>query len=62
MSDEVIRILSHDGLSHRMKLTSTRAMRDRIRELAMPPRDDFDRAVLAVLDDLQGILAEAARW
>ena len=36
-------------------MKSTQAMRDRIRELATPERDDFDRAVLAVVDDLEAI-------
>ena len=36
--------------------TSTVQMRERIRELAYPPRDDFDRAVLAVTDDYERLL------
>lgn len=36
-------------------MKSTPAMRARIRELATG-RDDFDRAVLAVLDDLEQLL------
>ncbi len=32
-------------------VVSTPEMRSRIRELATPPRDDFDRAILIVLDD-----------
>lgn len=32
---------------------STPEMRARIRELAYPPRDDFDRAVLALLRDFE---------
>lgn len=58
---EAIRILTDDGLTYLRPLTSTRAMRDRIRELANPPRDDFDRAVIAVLRDLEGIVATAPR-
>jgi hypothetical protein len=38
---------------------STDAMRDRARELATPPRDDFDRAVLAILDDFDRLQASA---
>jgi hypothetical protein len=34
-------------------MQSTDAMRKRVRELATPPRDDFDRAVLCVLNDLE---------
>lgn len=36
-------------------MKSTDAMRQRVRELAMPIRDDYDRAVLAVLDDFETI-------
>ncbi len=32
---------------------STRQMRDRAVELATPPRDDFDRAVLAIIADVE---------
>lgn len=35
------------------KLRSTPAMRARIRKLARPDRCDYDRAVVAVLDDLE---------
>lgn len=35
---------------------STQAMRDRARELANPPRDDFDRAVLCIVDHLEAAL------
>lgn len=38
-------------------IKSTPAMRARARELATPPRDDFDRAVLAILDDFDQLLA-----
>jgi hypothetical protein len=38
-----------EGRSEDMK--STELMRNRARELASPPRDDFDRAVLATLED-----------
>jgi hypothetical protein len=37
------------------KLESTPEMRARIRELASPPRDDFDRAVIALLNDFDRI-------
>lgn len=37
-------------------MKSTPQMRARARELATPPRDDFDRAVLAALDDLEDML------
>ncbi len=30
---------------------STPEMRNRLRKMATPPRDDFERAVLMVLDD-----------
>ena len=36
---------------------STAAMRARIRDLATPDRDDFDRAVLLVLSDFERLLA-----
>lgn len=38
-----------------MQHSSTPEMRARTRELATPPRDDFDRAVIAVLDDFDAI-------
>lgn len=38
-------------------MQSTKSMRDRARELASPPRDDFDRAVLAILDDFDILAA-----
>lgn len=41
----------------KQEFQSTRAMRDRARELASPPRDDFDRAVLMILDDFEQLLA-----
>ena len=37
-------------------MASTKEMRARIRELADPARDDFDRAVIAVVDDLEALL------
>jgi hypothetical protein len=37
-------------------LVSTPEMRNRIRELAKPWADDFDRAVLIVLDDLDRLV------
>ena len=41
-------------------LASTPEMRGRIRELATPARDDFDRAVLIVLDDFERLAAVRA--
>lgn len=61
MRDGPIRILTDDGISYLRSMKSTQAMRDRIRELADPSRDDFDRAVIAALDDLEGILVTAPR-
>lgn len=61
MIPERARILSDDGITYLRDLESTRAMRKRLRELAVPHRDDFDRAVIAVLDDLEGILVTAPR-
>lgn len=61
MSDESIRIMTDGGLTYLRPLKSTRAMRQRIRELAHPARDDFDRAVIAALDDLEAIIVEAPR-
>lgn len=37
-------------------MDSTKAMRERARELASPPRDDFDRAVICIIDDLEALL------
>jgi hypothetical protein len=37
---------------------SNPAMRARIRELARPDRDDYDRAVIAVLDDFENMLGK----
>lgn len=34
-------------------MQTTKAMRDRIRELATPERDDFDRAVNLLLSDFE---------
>ena len=42
-------------------MKSTQAMRDRIRELMSRERDDYDRAVECVVDDLEAILASRAR-
>ena len=61
MREGPIRILTDDGMSYLRPMKSTRAMRDRIRQLADPHRDDFDRAVIAVLDDLEGIILIAPR-
>lgn len=36
-------------------MESTEAMRDRVKELASPIRDDYDRAVLCVLRDFDKI-------
>ena len=38
-------------------MKSTQAMRDRIRELMTDPIDDYDRAVLCALDDLEHLLS-----
>lgn len=43
-------------------LRSTPAMRVRARELAMPHECDFDRAVIAIIDDLEAMIAEASRY
>ncbi len=37
-------------------MKSTQAMRDRCRELSNTERDDYDRAVIYILDDLEGLL------
>lgn len=37
-------------------MKSTQAMRDRCRELSNSERDDYDRAVICVLDDLEALL------
>lgn len=37
-------------------MKSTQAMRDRCRELSKPHADDYDRAVICVIDDLEAIL------
>jgi hypothetical protein len=34
-------------------MKSTKEMRDRARELSMPNRDDYDRAVVCIIDDLE---------
>ncbi|MDE5451353.1 hypothetical protein GWE18_00485 [Bradyrhizobium sp. CSA112] len=39
-------------------LKSTQAMRDRCRELSNAERDDYDRAVICIIDDLEAILME----
>lgn len=43
-------------------MKSTPEMRHRIRELATPERDDFDRAVLMTLDDLDQVIMERDEW
>ena len=45
----------------KMAMESTPAMRARLKELASPPRDDFDGAVLAVLVDMANLLDCVAR-
>ena len=40
----------------RPPVASTTEMRERIRELINPGADDFDRAVLIVLDDLERLV------
>jgi hypothetical protein len=47
-------------------MKSTQAMRMRCRELSKPDRDDYDRAVICILDDFEALQAwveelEAAR-
>jgi len=42
-------------------MKSTQAMRDRIRELMTDPIDDYDRAVLCVLNELEQMLNEPQR-
>jgi hypothetical protein len=45
-----------------LELKSTPAMRDRAREFAKTPNmDDYDRAVLAVLDDFDAVSGELER-
>lgn len=61
MTEEAVRVMTHQGLTYVRPLKSTRAMRSRIRQLTRPARDDFDLAVLAVLDDLEGIITDAPR-
>lgn len=39
-----------------MAFQSTKAMRDRIRELSRPDECDYDRAVIALLDDFEVLL------
>lgn len=41
-------------------MKTTREMRERIWELATPPRDDYDRAVLMLLEDVELLLANAS--
>jgi hypothetical protein len=43
--------------AERVPIASTPEMRGRLRELASPSRDDFDRAVLIVLDDFDRLEA-----
>lgn len=40
-------------------MKSTQLMRNRLRELSKPNLDDYDRAVIAVLDDLEIILGRS---
>lgn len=42
-------------------MKSTQAMRNRIRELTDTVRDDYDRAVLCVVDDLEAMLGTLSR-
>jgi hypothetical protein len=44
--------------SENVEWRSTPAMRARIRELARPESDDYDRAVIAVLDDFENMLGK----
>ena len=40
------------------RMKSTPAMRERCRELSHPNLDDYDRAVICIIDDLEALL----RW
>lgn len=37
-------------------MKSTKAMRDRCRELSNPEMDDYDRVVLIIIDELEALL------
>ena len=37
-------------------MKSTQAMRDRCRELSKPNMDDYDRAVIYIIDDLEALM------
>jgi hypothetical protein len=37
-------------------MKSTKAIRDRCRELSKPDQDDYDRAVMAIIDDLESLI------
>lgn len=39
-----------------ISFTSTKAMRQRLRELSRPDECDYDRAVIALLDDFEALL------
>jgi hypothetical protein len=38
-------------------IKSTKEMRDRCRELSKPDQDDYDRAVICIIDDLEALLS-----
>ena len=43
-------------------MQTTKAMRDRIKELATPERDDFDRAVNLLLADFEQAVKDRDEW
>ncbi len=53
---------AHQGQIKPSRMKSTQAMRDRCRELSFPNRDDYDRAVLCILDDLEDALNTKSSW
>jgi hypothetical protein len=51
-------LVSDPSSERAVEWRSTPAMRARIRELARPDNDDYDRAVIAVLDDFENMLGK----
>jgi hypothetical protein len=51
-------LVSNPSSERAREWRSTPAMRARIRELARPDDDDYDRAVVAVLDDFENMLGK----
>jgi hypothetical protein len=51
-------LVSDPSSERAVEWRSTPAMRARIRKLAQPNRDDYDRAVIAVLDDFENMLGK----